>query len=122
MIFEVRSNFKDLKPRIFDKLKKFVRRWAMELLVVLWSLCTIPSRATRFTPFFLEFDAEAMLPTELEYGSSRVQAFSNVKRTTDAQLSTYHLNEVGTWSSSAPLSTSRTCNATIRKMDHDPFV
>jgi hypothetical protein len=36
--------------------------------VVVWSLRTTPSRATGFTPFFLVYGAEAILPTDLEYG------------------------------------------------------
>jgi hypothetical protein len=38
-------------------------------------LRTTPSRATRFTPFFLFYGAEAILPTNLEYGSPRVQGY-----------------------------------------------
>jgi hypothetical protein len=40
-----------------------------------WSLRTTPSRATRFTPFFLVLGAEAVLPTDLEYGSPRVRGY-----------------------------------------------
>jgi hypothetical protein len=40
-----------------------------------WSLGTTPSRATGFSPFFLVYGAEAVLPTELEYGSPRVQGY-----------------------------------------------
>jgi hypothetical protein len=40
-----------------------------------WSLKTTPSRATGFTPFFLVYGAEAILPTELEYGSPRVRSY-----------------------------------------------
>jgi hypothetical protein len=40
-----------------------------------WSLRTIPSRATGFTPFFLVHGAEAILPTDLEYRSPRVQGY-----------------------------------------------
>jgi hypothetical protein len=32
---------------------------------VVWSLRTTPSRATGFTPFFLVYGAEAILPTDL---------------------------------------------------------
>jgi hypothetical protein len=38
-----------------------------------WSLRTTPSRATGFTLFFLVYGAEAVLPTDLEYGSPRVR-------------------------------------------------
>jgi transposase InsO family protein len=41
-----------LKPRIFDQLNKSGRKWLQELPAVMWSLRTIPSRATGFTPFF----------------------------------------------------------------------
>jgi transposase InsO family protein len=61
-----------LKPRIFDRLNKFGRKWLQELPAVVWSLRTTPSRATRFTPFFLVYGAEAVLPTDLEYGLPRV--------------------------------------------------
>jgi hypothetical protein len=44
-----------LKPRIFDKLNEHGKKWATELPSVLWSLRTMPSRATGFTPFFLVY-------------------------------------------------------------------
>ena len=64
-----------LKPRIFNKLNKFGRRWLTELPSVIWSLRTTPSRAMGFTPFFLIYGAEAMLPIDLEYGSPRLKAY-----------------------------------------------
>jgi transposase InsO family protein len=64
-----------LKPRIFDRLDKSGRKWLQELPVVVWSLRTTPSRATGFTPLFLVYGAEAVLPTDLEYGSPRVQGY-----------------------------------------------
>jgi transposase InsO family protein len=51
-----------LKPRIYNDLNKFGRRWMKELPSVVWSLRTTPSRATGFTPFFLVYGAEAILP------------------------------------------------------------
>jgi hypothetical protein len=53
-----------LKPRIFDRLNKSSQKWLQELPVVVWSLRTTPSRATGFTPFFLVYGAEAILPTD----------------------------------------------------------
>jgi hypothetical protein len=41
----------------------------------MWSLRTTPSRATGFTPFFLVYGVEAVLPTDLEYGSPRVPGY-----------------------------------------------
>jgi hypothetical protein len=65
-----------LKPRIFDKLNKHGKKWAAELPSVLWSLRTMPSRATGFTPFFSVYGSEAMLPTDVEYGSPRLKAYN----------------------------------------------
>ena len=65
-----------LKPRIYNRLKKFTRCWVAELPAVLWSLRTTPSRATVFTPFFMVYGLEAVLPTDLEYGSPRVKDYS----------------------------------------------
>jgi hypothetical protein len=62
-----------LKPRIFDRLNKSGRKWLQELPTVVWSLRTTPSRATGFTPFFLVYGAEAVLSTDLKYGSPRVK-------------------------------------------------
>jgi transposase InsO family protein len=64
-----------LKPRIFDRLNKSGRIWLQELPAVVWSLRTTLSRATRFTPFFLVYGGEAVLPTDLEYGSPRVRDY-----------------------------------------------
>lgn len=64
-----------LKPRIFNKLNKFGKHWVEELPSVVWSLRTTPSRATGFSPFFLVYGAETVLPTDLEYGSSRLKAY-----------------------------------------------
>jgi transposase InsO family protein len=64
-----------LKPRIFDILNNSGRKWLQELPTVVWSLRTTPSRATGFTPFFLVYGAEAVLPTDLEYGSPRVKGY-----------------------------------------------
>jgi hypothetical protein len=66
-----------LKPRIYNDLNKFGRRWMKELPSVVWSLRTTPSRATGFTPFFLVYGAEAILPTDLEYGSPRTRAYDD---------------------------------------------
>jgi hypothetical protein len=64
-----------LKPRIFDRLNKSGRKWLQELPSVVWSLRTTPSRATGFTPFFLVYGAEAILPTDLEYGLPKVKGY-----------------------------------------------
>ena len=64
-----------LKPRIFNRLNKFGRRWVIELPAVLWSLRTTPSRATGYTPFFMVYGSEAVLLTDLYYGALRIRAY-----------------------------------------------
>ena len=55
-----------LKPRIFNLPNQFDKKWLTELPSVIWSLKTTPSRAMGFTPFFLVYGSEAVLPTDLE--------------------------------------------------------
>jgi hypothetical protein len=43
---------------------------------MLWSLRTTPSRATGFTPFFMVHGSEVVLPTDIDYGSPRVWAYT----------------------------------------------
>jgi hypothetical protein len=64
-----------LKPRIFDRLNKSGRKWLQVLPSIIWSLRTTTSRATGFTAFFLVYGAEAVLLTDLEYGSPRVKVY-----------------------------------------------
>jgi transposase InsO family protein len=65
-----------LKPRIFDRLNKSSRKWLQEQLAVVCGLRTTPSRATGFTPFFLVYGVEAILPTDYEYGLPRVWGYA----------------------------------------------
>jgi transposase InsO family protein len=74
-----------LKPRIYNDLNKFGGRWMKELPSMVWSLRTTPSRATGFTPFFLVYGAEAILPTDLEYGSPRMKAYDDRSNRTNRE-------------------------------------
>jgi ribonuclease HI len=82
-----------LKPRIYNDLNKFGRRWMKELPSVVWSLRTTPSRATGFTPFFLVYGAKAILPTDLEYGSPRTRAYDDQSNQTNREDSLDQLEE-----------------------------
>jgi hypothetical protein len=64
-----------LKPRIFDRLKSYAGKWMKELPSVLWAMRTTLSWATGQTPFTLVYGSEAMLPTEIEHKSFRVQNY-----------------------------------------------
>jgi hypothetical protein len=46
-----------------------------ELPSVLWSLRTTPNTSTGYTPFFLLFGAEAVLPTDVRYGAPCIEAY-----------------------------------------------
>jgi hypothetical protein len=39
---------------------------------VLWSLRTTPNRSVSYTPFFLVYGVEAVLPTDIELDAPRV--------------------------------------------------
>jgi hypothetical protein len=66
-----------LKPRIFNRLNKFGRRWVVELPTVLWSLRMTLSRATGFMPFFMVYGSEAILYIDLECGVLRVRVYDD---------------------------------------------
>ena len=42
---------------------------------MLWSLRTTLSRAIGYTSFFMVYGSEAVLPTDLNYGASRIRAY-----------------------------------------------
>jgi transposase InsO family protein len=82
-----------LKPRIYNDLNKFGKRWIKELPSVVWSLRTTPSQATGFSSFFLVYGAEAILPTDLEYGSPRTKAYGDQSNQTNREDSLDQMEE-----------------------------
>jgi ribonuclease HI len=82
-----------LKPRIYNDLNKFGKRWMKELPSVVWSLRTTPSRATGFSLFFLVYGAEAILPIDLEYDSPRTKAYDDRSNQTSREDSLDQLEE-----------------------------
>jgi hypothetical protein len=82
-----------LKLRIFNRLNKHGKKWAAELPSVLWSLRTTPSQATGFTPFFLVYGSEVVLPTDLEYGSLRLKAYNKQNNDTARENALDQLNK-----------------------------
>jgi hypothetical protein len=83
----------ELKPQIYNDLNKFGKRWMKELPSVVWSLRTTPSQAMGFTPFFLVYEAEAILPTSLEYGSPRARAYDDQSNQANREHSLDQLEE-----------------------------
>ena len=70
-------------------------KWAEEVTSVIWSHNTFESRATKFTPFKLVFEEEAVLPEELAHKSTRV-TFAKDATTTqnEEQLTKYLVEEL----------------------------
>jgi transposase InsO family protein len=64
-----------LKKRLLRPLRRAVGAWVEELPSVLWSLRTTPNSSTGYTPFFLLFGAETVLPTDVRYCVPRVVAY-----------------------------------------------
>jgi hypothetical protein len=104
-----------LKPRIYNDLNKFGKRWMKELPSVVWSLRTMPSRATGFSSFFLVYGAEAILPTDLEYGSPRTRAYDDQSNQTSKKTHWTSWKRLGTWPYYTRYGISSLCDATTPK-------
>jgi len=65
-----------LKPRLFDELKDYDGNWICELPKVVWGLRTQQSKATGYSPFFLVYGLEAILPADLIWNSPRVEQYN----------------------------------------------
>jgi hypothetical protein len=64
-----------LKDRIYDDASNYATRWLAELPHVIWGLRTQVSSATGFSPFFLVYGSEAVLPTDVAFGAPRIQFY-----------------------------------------------
>jgi IS30 family transposase len=62
-----------LKDRIYDDASNYATRWFAELPHVIWGLRTEVSSATGFSPFFLVYGSEAILPTNVTFRAPRIQ-------------------------------------------------
>src|SRR3954468_6563519 len=82
-----------IKTRLEAPLHHAVGAWAEELPSVLWSLRTTPNRSTGFTPFFLVYGAEAVLPSDILYDSPRVAAYRDETADEARQVSVDLLEE-----------------------------
>ena len=64
-----------LKKRMYMANDKTPGRWMKELLEVFWGLRTQPSRNTGVSPYFMIYAAKAVLPSDVAFGSPRVEHF-----------------------------------------------
>jgi hypothetical protein len=65
-----------IRPRLVEPLERSAGCWVEGLPSVLWSLRTTPNRSVGFTPFFLVYGAEAVLPTDIEFDAPRVVQYT----------------------------------------------
>ena len=68
-----------LKSRIFDPIEKYDAKWLQELPRVVWGLRTQKSRATGYFPFFMVYGFEAVLPSDIAFGSPHIQNYDENK-------------------------------------------
>jgi hypothetical protein len=64
-----------LKYRIYDDASNYATWWLAELPHVIWGLRTQVSYATGFSPFFLVYRSEDVLPTDVAFGALRIQFY-----------------------------------------------
>ena len=75
----------DIKPRLVRSLKESNKHSVEELDSVLWGLRTTPNRTTRYTPFFMVYGAEAVLPCDIIHDSPRVRMYEEKEAELDRQ-------------------------------------
>jgi hypothetical protein len=64
-----------LKDCIYNAASNYATRWLAELPHVIWGLRTQVSYATGFSPFFLVYGSDAVLPTDVAFGAPRIQFY-----------------------------------------------
>ena len=64
-----------LKKRLYMENDRSPGRWMKELPAVVWGLRTQPSRNKGVSPYFMFYGAEAVLPSDVAFGSPRVEHF-----------------------------------------------
>jgi hypothetical protein len=65
-----------LKKRMYRENDKASGRWIKELPAVVWGLQIQPSHNTGVSPYFMVYDAEAVLPGDIEFRSPRVKNYN----------------------------------------------
>ena len=66
-------------------LKESDKHWVEELDSVLWGLRTMPNRTTGYTPFFMVYGAEVVLPCDIIHDSPRVRMYEEREAKLDRQ-------------------------------------
>ena len=74
-----------IKPRLVRSLEQSDCHWVEELDFVLWGLRTTPNRSTGYTPFFMVYGVEAVLPCDLIHDAPRVCMYEEKEAELDRQ-------------------------------------
>jgi hypothetical protein len=74
-----------IKPRLVRSLQESDCQWVEELDSVLWGLRTTPNRSTGYTPFFMVYGAEAVLPCDIIHDAPRVRMYEEREAELDRQ-------------------------------------
>ena len=82
-----------IKPRLVRSLIELDTQWVEELDSVLRGLRTTPNRTTGYTPFFMVYGAEAVLPCDIIHDSPRVRMYEEREAELDQQDSLDNLQE-----------------------------
>ena len=61
-----------LKPRLISPLVRAKDKWVNEIPLVLWSQQTTRNISIGYTPLFVVYGAEALVPSGIKYDSPRV--------------------------------------------------
>jgi transposase InsO family protein len=77
----------------YPKIEACGKKWLDNLQSILWSIRTTATKPTRETPFFLVYGAEAVLPTDVKFGSPRVLAFDELRQEDLIKDRLLHLEE-----------------------------
>src|SRR3954468_4870351 len=64
-----------IKKRLLAPLEQAAGNWVEEPPAVLWILRTTPNSLTQYTPFFMVYGAEAVLPHDLQFGAPRISGY-----------------------------------------------
>jgi hypothetical protein len=64
-----------LKDHIFDDTSNYATRWLAELPHMIWGLRIQVSSTTGYSPFFLVYGSEAILPICVTFGAPRIQFY-----------------------------------------------
>ena len=60
---------------MYEELVDYGSKWIEELPKVVWGLRTQISRATEYSPFFLVYGSEAVLPADFIWTSPRIEQY-----------------------------------------------